>query len=214
MRDADMTEKVYTGKNLDDLLKSVAAEKGVAVEELTYTVKEEKAGFLGIGGKVEAEVYCSKDIEAFLKAYLERFFENIEMQAEVTVENDDGFYRIQINAENNAVLIGKNGTALQSLNTIVKAAASSEFRKRVGVLIDINGYKQEKYHKVCALAMRVAKDVRRTKTDAILDPMPADERKAIHNHLADMDCITTESEGEGNHRRLKIMYTLDKKKKD
>ena len=171
-----MTVKVYTGKNLDDLLKSVAAEKGVAVEELTYTVKEEKAGFLGIGGKVEAEVYCSKDIEAFLKAYLERFFENIEMQAEVTVENDDGFYRIQINAENNAVLIGKNGTALQSLNTIVKAAASSEFRKRVGVLIDINGYKQEKYHKVCALAMRVAKDVRRTKTDAILDPMPADER--------------------------------------
>ena len=201
-----MTVKVYTGKNLDDLLKSVAAEKGVAVEELTYTVKEEKAGFLGIGGKVEAEVYCSKDIEAFLKAYLERFFENIEMQAEVTVENDDGFYRIQINAENNAVL--------QSLNTIVKAAASSEFRKRVGVLIDINGYKQEKYHKVCALAMRVAKDVRRTKTDAILDPMPADERKAIHNHLADMDCITTESEGEGNHRRLKIMYTPDKKKKD
>lgn len=209
-----MTVKVYTGKNLDDLLKSVAAEKGVGVEELTYTVKEEKAGFLGIGGKVEAEVYCSKDIEAFLKAYLERFFENIEMQAEVTVENDDGFYRIQINAENNAVLIGKNGTALQSLNTIVKAAASSEFRKRVGVLIDINGYKQEKYHKVCALAMRVAKDVRRTKTDAILDPMPADERKAIHNHLADMDCITTESEGEGNHRRLKIMYTPDKKKKD
>lgn len=209
-----MTVKVYTDKNLDDLLKSVAAEKGVAVEELTYTVKEEKAGFLGIGGKVEAEVYCSKDIEAFLKAYLERFFENIEMQAEVTVENDDGFYRIQINAENNAVLIGKNGTALQSLNTIVKAAASSEFRKRVGVLIDINGYKQEKYHKVCALAMRVAKDVRRTKTDAILDPMPADERKAIHNHLADMDCITTESEGEGNHRRLKIMYTPDKKKKD
>lgn len=209
-----MTVKVYTGKNLDDLLKSVAAEKGVAVEELTYTVKEEKVGFLGIGGKVEAEVYCSKDIEAFLKAYLERFFENIEMQAEVTVENDDGFYRIQINAENNAVLIGKNGTALQSLNTIVKAAASSEFRKRVGVLIDINGYKQEKYHKVCALAMRVAKDVRRTKTDAILDPMPADERKAIHNHLADMDCITTESEGEGNHRRLKIMYTPDKKKKN
>ena len=209
-----MTVKVYTGKNLDDLLKSVAAEKGVAVEELTYTVKEEKAGFLGIGGKVEAEVYCSKDIEAFLKAYLERFFENIVMQAVVTVENDDGFYRIQINAENNAVLIGKNGTALQSLNTIVKAAASSEFRKRVGVLIDINGYKQEKYHKVCALAMRVAKDVRRTKTDAILDPMPADERKAIHNHLADMDCITTESEGEGNHRRLKIMYTPDKKKKD
>lgn len=40
-----MTVKVYTGKNLEELLKSVAAEKGVAVEDLTYTVKEEKSGF-------------------------------------------------------------------------------------------------------------------------------------------------------------------------
>ena len=190
-----MTVKVYTGKNLEELLKSVAAEKGVAVEDLTYTVKEEKSGFLGIGGKVEAEIYCSKDIEE-----------------EVTVENDNGFYRIAINAENNAVLIGKNGTALQSLNTIVKAAVSAEFKKRIGVLIDVNGYKQEKYKKVCSLAMRVAKDVRRTKTDAILDPMPADERKAVHNHLAGMECISTVSEGEGNQRRLKILYTPDKTK--
>ncbi|WP_075877603.1 Jag family protein [Merdibacter massiliensis] len=205
-----MTLKVYTGKNLDELLKSVAEEKGVSVDDLTYTVKEEKSGFLGIGGKVEAEVYCSKDIEEFMKNYLDQFFENIEMQADVVVINDNGFYRINIDAENNAVLIGKNGRALQSLNTIVKAAVSAEFRKKIGVLIDINGYKQDKYKKVCALAMRVAKDVRRTKTDAILDPMPADERKAIHNHLADMENISTVSEGEGNQRRLKILYTPDK----
>ena len=157
-----MTVKVYTGKNLEELLNSVAAEKGVSVEELTYTVKEEKSGFLGIGGRVEAEVYCGKDIEAFLKSYLEQFFTNIEMDAEVTVTDDKGFYRINVDAQNNAVLIGKNGRALQSLNTIIKAAVSSEFKKRVGVLIDINGYKQEKYKKVCSLAMRVAKDVRRT----------------------------------------------------
>ncbi len=206
-----MTVKVYTGKNLDELLKSVAEEKGVAIEDLTYTVKEEKSGFLGIGGKVEAEIYCEKDIEEFLNTYLNTFFKNIEMEAEVSVENDEGFYRINVNAENNAVLIGKNGRALQSLNTIVKAAVSSEFKKRTGVLIDINGYKQDKYKKVCSLAMRVAKDVRRTKTDAILDPMPADERKAIHNHLAGMEDISTVSEGEGNHRRLKILYTPENK---
>ncbi len=206
-----MAVNVYAGKNLEELLKSVAQEKGVNVEDLTYTVKEEKSGFLGIGSRVEAEVYCGKDIEAFLKSYLDQFFTNIEMEAEVTVKDDHGFYRINVDAQNNAVLIGKNGRALQSLNTIVKAAVCAEFKKRIGVLIDINGYKQEKYKKVCALAMRVAKDVRRTKTDAVLDPMPADERKAVHNHLAGMESITTVSEGEGNHRRLKILYTPDKK---
>ena len=91
-----MTIQDYTGKNLEELLKSVAAEKGVSVEDLTYTIKEEKAGFLGIGGKIEAEIYCSKDIESFLKNYLKTFFTNIEMSAEVVVENDEGFYRINV----------------------------------------------------------------------------------------------------------------------
>ena len=63
-----MTVKVYTGKNLEELLNSVAAEKVVSVEELTYTVKEEKSGFLGIGGRVEAEVYCGKNTERVRKA--------------------------------------------------------------------------------------------------------------------------------------------------
>ena len=34
--------------------------------------------------------------------------------------------------------------------------------------------------------------------------MPADERKAIHNALSDMEHIMTQSEGEGNQRRLKL----------
>ena len=55
-----MTVKVYTGKNLEELLNSVAAEKGVSVEELTYTVNEEKSGFLGIGGRVEGRSILQK----------------------------------------------------------------------------------------------------------------------------------------------------------
>ena len=51
------------------------------------------------------------------------------------------------------------------------------------------------------MAVRVAKDVRRTKIDASLDPMTADERKAVHNALADLDNISTHSEGEGDQSR-------------
>ena len=60
------------------------------------------------------------------------------------------------------------------------------------------------------MAIRVAKDVRRTKIDATLDPMPADERKAIHNALANMEDITTQSTGEGATRRLQILYSPGK----
>lgn len=203
--------KTYTGKNIDEVLKDAANDKNTTVENLTYHILEEVSGFLGLGSKVTAEVYSNGDIADFIKDYLQTYFDNIQMGVSIDIKvDDDDFYHVNIDAENNAILIGKNGQTLQALNTVLKAAVSAEFKKRVGVLIDINGYKEEKYHKVCSLALRVAKTVQRTKTDAVLDPMPADERKAIHNYLQRVKFVSTVSEGEGKDRRLKIVYNPSK----
>ncbi|MEG0361580.1 MAG: KH domain-containing protein [Longicatena sp.] len=200
---------VYTGKNLEEALKSAARDKNVNVEDLTYTITEESNGFLGLGSKVTCSAYSKQDIKDFMKNYLQNYFDNIEMEAEIEVSEENDFYHVNLTAENNAILIGKNGQTLQSINTVLKSASSSEFKRRVGVLIDINGYKEEKYHKVCSLALRVAKTVQRSRTDALLDPMPADERKAIHSYLSTMKHVGTISEGEGNQRRLKIIYKAE-----
>lgn len=201
--------KTYTGKTIQDVLKKVAIEKEVDVESLFYYMVEETAGFLGIGGKVSAFVYDDKDIQQFLYDYLTSYFENIQLKVEIKIEGKPFSYHIKLHAENNAILIGKNGKTLQSLHTILNAAVSSQFKKRIRVMVDVNGYKEEKYQKLCVFAQKVAKSVLQTKTDALLDPMSADERKAIHQHLSKMPHIATKSEGEGNHRRLKIIYKKD-----
>lgn len=198
--------KTYTGKNLDDALKQASTDKNVSIQEVVYNITEEVSGFLGLGSKVTIQAYCKNDIKNFMQEYLSKYFEGIQMHTEIEVIEDNDFYHVNLNAENNAILIGKNGQTLQSMNTVLKSAASSEFKRRIGVLIDINGYKEEKYQKVCSLALRVAKSVQRSKTTATLDPMPSDERKAIHNYLTNMKNIGTVSEGEGNQRRLKIVY--------
>lgn len=205
-----MEFKRYTEKTLEEALKSAARDKGVSVEDLHYNVLEEKSGFLGVGRSVEIEAYCEKDVENFIVSYIQQYFDNAQLDGQVDIENDNGFYRITVNTSNNAILIGKAGKALQAFNRLVKAAASAEFKKRVGLLIDVNGYKEDRYEKITKMAIRVAKDVRRTKIDATLDPMPADERKAIHNALANMEDITTQSTGEGATRRLQILYSPGK----
>ncbi|MBM6807596.1 protein jag [Faecalicoccus pleomorphus] len=205
-----MEFKRYTEKTLEEALKSAARDKGVSVEELHYNVLEEKSGFLGVGRSVEIEAYCEKDVENFIVSYIQQYFDNSQLDGQVDIENDNGFYRITVNTSNNAILIGKAGKTLQAFNRLVKAAASAEFKKRVGLLIDVNGYKEDRYEKITKMAIRVAKDVRRTKIDATLDPMPADERKAIHNALANMEDITTQSTGEGATRRLQILYSPGK----
>ena len=78
------------------------------------------------------------------------------------------------------------------------------------MLVDINNYKVDRYDKVKSIAERIAKTVQRTKISATLDPMPNDERKVIHQFLSEMRNIRTESEGDGMHRRLKIIYDRNK----
>ncbi len=200
----------FGAKTLDEALQLAAQAKNVTVDELTYNVLEEKSGFLGINKHVEIEAYCEKDVETFIVQYIQTYFENAQLDGEVEITNDNGFYRIVVNVSNNAILIGKAGRSLQAFNRLVKAAASAEFKKRVGLLIDVNGYKEDRYEKLCRMAIRAAKDVRRTKIDVALDPMPADERKAIHNALSNMDNIATRSEGEGDRRHLNILYVPTK----
>lgn len=198
--------KQYTGKSVEEILNEIAAKDEVAVEEIRYNVIDEKSGFLGVGKEVTIEAFTKKDIKDFIYNYLINYFENIDLDVNLEIEENDGFYKINLDAENNAILIGKAGNTLQAINTVLKAAVSGYFKTRVSVLVDINGYKEERYEKVCHIADRVARDVLRTKTDALLDPMPNDERKQIHNHLSQKAHISTVSEGEGKDRRIKICY--------
>ncbi|MCR5228772.1 MAG: KH domain-containing protein [Solobacterium sp.] len=199
----------YTGKTLEDLLKTAAADKGCEVEDLTYFITEEKKGLLGIGSSVSADVYCPDDIKEFLFDYLGNFFMGIDVDLEAAIEEKNGSYIVNLNAENNAVLIGRMGKTLQALNTVVRGAVNAEFRKRIDVMIDVNRYKDERYHKLQSMARRIGKQVQRSKVDVELDPMPNDERKVIHKALNDWHNIKTESEGEGSERHVCVRYVPD-----
>ena len=205
----------FTGKTLDEALNAAKAAKQVPVERLVYTVVEEKSGFFGIGRSVTIEAWGPGDIVLFIRDYIQTFFDNAQMDGtcEVSLDevNGDDFYRIKVDTNANAVLIGRQGKTLQDFNRLVRSAASSVFKKHVRLMIDVNGYKEERYEKITRMAIRVARDVRRTKVDAVLDPMPADERRVIHNALTSMEGISTHSEGEGAKRQLHILYTPDKK---
>lgn len=198
--------KQYSAKNLEELLQTAAAEKGVSTEELTYYITEEKSGFLGFGTEVTADVYAQKDVLEFLQEYLETFLHKYDSDAIVTVTKENEIIKVSIDATNNAILIGKNGQTLQAINTVVRGAVNSNFKHRFQCVVDINNYKKDRYDKVRSMATRIAKNVQRTKIAAVLDPMPNDERKIVHQTLSKMKHIKTESEGDGRNRRLRIFY--------
>ena len=201
---------VYTGKTLEDVLEKAAEEKGCTTEDLRYHVLEEKAGLLGLGSEVTAEVYNMDDVKEFLFEYLGNFFTSIDQDIEVAIEQkQDNSFVVNLNAENNAVLIGKAGKTLSAFNTVVRSAVNAEFKERINVLIDINNYKDDRYAKIRSMAKRLAKQVQKTHTDVELDPLPSDERKVIHNTLTNWHNIRTESVGEAGERHTWIRYVPD-----
>lgn len=209
--------KTYTGKSVDDILKSICDEKQCNISDIEYNVIEEKKGLLGIGSNVTLEAFTSQDVKDFIFDYLGSYF--TEMNQSVAIEiivgkqrdfDNETCYKTILDAENNAVIIGKNGQTLRSISFVVRAAVQNTFKKRLNVVIDVNHYKETRYKKVRAMAKRIAKEVSASHVDAELDPMPSDERKVIHQYLQNMKNISTTSIGEGKKRHLVIKYVENK----
>ena len=74
------------------------------------------------------------------------------------------------------------------------------------ILIDINGFQKKRIDSIHAVAYMMAERARYFKSKVEIDPMPAFERRIVHEFLADASDLETESEGEGNARRVVIKY--------
>jgi spoIIIJ-associated protein len=196
--------KTYTTKTLEDALAQAEKELKIPANDLSYKIVEEKAGLFS--KKLVVEVYEVSDAIAFAEAYLVKTISQFGIEVKTKTELKDDIINITLDTARNPILIGKNGVTLQALNELVRLATSSKFKKRFRILLDINDYKEAKYDKVVSIAKRLAKDVIRTKQDITLDPMPADERRMVHNALTGMPNIKTESVGEGAHRAICIRY--------
>ena len=197
--------KTYEGKTLDEVLQNACNELNVSIDDLTYEIIEEKKTFFS------KKVVISCFTQDMIREYLEEFVRNTLVNMGFIVETvsyiQNGRIYVNANTDNNSILIGKNGVILRALNFIAKNAVSNTYNQRVELSIDINGYKESRYKKMASMAKRIGKQVLRSKVEVKLDPLPADERKVIHQVIAEMSKhLRTESKGEGKNRFITISY--------
>lgn len=196
--------KEFQGKTAEEALANAAEELNVPVDELVYIVSEKKKGLFS--KKVVVEVFEMNDVIKYAEDYVLSVIDNLEIESAVESTVDGDVIHLTIDSEHNPILIGKNGRTLQALNELTKLAVSNHFHKRFRILLDINGYKDSKYERLARVARRAAHDVQNTHETYTFDPMPADERRAVHNACNGMPNIRTESIGEGTHRQVQIIY--------
>ena len=194
----------FTAKTVQDAVNLACQELNVTVDDLNYEVISETKTFFT--KRAEIECYTIAMVQEYIEGYVRRFISEMGFEVETVSYLQDGRIYCNINTSNNSILIGKAGVILRAINFIVKNAVSTTYKKRIELSIDINGYKEERYKKVASMARKLGKQVLRTKADIKLDPMPADERKVMHQELAKLDHVKTQSYGEGKNRHMVISY--------
>jgi spoIIIJ-associated protein len=192
-------------KSVEDAVALASSELGVAAEELIYEIKEEKKSLFG--KKFVISVYDTADIIEYCEDYIRSVINGLGLEVSLKTFYRDGVAKILIETNKNSLLIGKNGSTLQSLNELVKLAANTKFKKKIRILLDIGDYKDKKYSRVISEAKRAAKEVLKTHVDVKLEPMTPDERKKVHNALSSFKNIKTESIGDGKDRAIVVKFS-------
>lgn len=156
-------------------------------------------------GIYEAVAYINLAQEG--KKYIENILDNLEISytLEVRTLNDGNEIYYSINSKDNPLLIGKEGRTLEGLQILVKNLIS-HFAPDENVLVsvDCGGYKENRKRQLEILATKIAKEVSKTKREVKLNRLSAFERRIVHTKLAEWRDVYTESEGEGENRRLVI----------
>lgn len=121
-------------------------------------------------------------------------------------EGDEGELLLDISGGDLAVLIGRHGRTLDSLQMIVSSFMSNRLKFHYPIVIDIEGYKSRRKEKLVNLAHSAAARAKRQHGRISLAPMNAYERRIVHLALLDDVEVTTHSEGVDPERRVVITY--------
>ncbi len=192
-----------SGKEYDEVLKE--ALDNLKLEESDVIIfKEEKKQGLFKGMSIELTVTPLTDVLDFIKDYLEKLL--TKMGLEVTFESKirENQIELRMYSNDNPILIGQGGRTLSSLQTVIRSVVKNKYGVSPYISLDVENYKDKQIMHLEKTARRIAKEVKLTKVPVELDNMNAYERLIVHQEVAKIEGVETESVGEEPNRHVVI----------
>jgi spoIIIJ-associated protein len=141
---------------------------------------------------------------------LSSLLQHMGLEAEVIATEDAERITLEVKGPETGLVIGKKGQTLDSLQYLVNKIVSKgvpEDGESKPINVDAEGYRGRRAESLIELAHRLAEKAKRTGRPVEAEAMSAADRRIIHVALAEMDGISTHSEGEGIYRHLVVSPT-------
>jgi|LGOV01.1.fsa_nt_gb spoIIIJ-associated protein len=207
-----------SGKTVEEALRYALARLGVEREEVEIKIiqKPEK-GLLGIIGRKDAIIEVIKKINKEVnivdevKDVLDRLLKNMGIIANLEIEEKEKSIYVDISGDDMALVIGRRGETLDSLQYLLSLAINKNKDEYVRILLDAEEYRMKRKKTLQNLARRLAKKAKTKKSDIVLEPMNPYERRIIHSTLQNIFGINTISRGKDPYRKVVICYNKNSK---
>lgn len=128
-------------------------------------------------------------------------------EASVEVYDAGGFIAADVAPDNTGLFIGQKGETIDALQYLVNVSAFRERPIFKRVVLDAEGYRQRRVEAIQGMAHRTARRAVRERRTVEMPPMNSSERRVVHLYLSENPDVSTESEGSGDNRRVKVSPT-------
>jgi spoIIIJ-associated protein len=118
---------------------------------------------------------------------------------------DEDTVLVDVTGDDLGLLVGPRGVTLAAMEELVRTVVQRQTGGHgVRVHVDVGGYRAKRREALSDFARQLADRVREEGSEQVLEPMGAPDRKVVHDVVADLDGVTTISEGEEPRRRVVI----------
>ncbi len=118
---------------------------------------------------------------------------------------DEDTVLVEVTGDNLGLLVGPRGATLAAIEELVRTVVQRQTGGHgVRVHVDVGGYRAKRREALAEFARQLAERVRDEDEEQALEPMGASDRKVVHDVVAEMNGVSTVSEGEEPRRRVVI----------
>ncbi|MFW6368405.1 MAG: RNA-binding cell elongation regulator Jag/EloR [Spirochaetota bacterium] len=111
---------------------------------------------------------------------------------------------VRLDSQNNAMLIGRKGSTLDSIQTLANIVAGRIGGEDTRIIVDSENYRSRREEHLVRLAEKVGDEVKQNGASRLLEPMNPFERRLIHTTLSNVSGISTKSEGDGLYKQVRV----------
>jgi spoIIIJ-associated protein len=144
-----------------------------------------------------------------LEDLLDAIASALRLDADITIEYVDGVLTGRLDGPDLGLFIGRHGQTIDAVQHLAQRIVLKGIEPGLRLLVDADGYRARRAKALRAEADDAAEEALRMDRPVELDPMPALERRLVHEHLRDRGEVETYSEGEEPDRYLVVAPVSD-----